>query len=135
MATSEITVGGEYWDAQLQTFDALDSGDYDLVVFRVGYAGGKTLTGSDWIHQTSVAVAGSDNLVMAPDYAKGGPSTYKTFLERLPGEETIPDKGGDPELADRRGVQPKRQAADVRERERRPPRERGQVEPLRGVGV
>jgi hypothetical protein len=34
---------------------------------------------------------------MAPDYQKGGPATYKTFFDRLPGEETIPAKGGDPE--------------------------------------
>ena len=97
MATNEVVLGGEYWDAQLRTFEALDSGAYDLVVLRVGYAGGKTLMGSDWIHQTSVEVAGSDNLVMAPDYAKGGPSTYKTFFERLPGDDTVPDAGGDPE--------------------------------------
>jgi len=95
--TAPITVGGEYWDAQLRVFEALESGDYDLVVFRVGYAGGKTLTGCDWIHQTAVSVPGSDNLVMAPDYAKGGPATYKTFFERLPGENTVPDEGGDPE--------------------------------------
>jgi len=93
----EVTVGGEYWDAQLRTFDALESGDYDLVVFRAGYAGGKTLLASDWIHQTSVEVPRSDNLLMAPDYQKGGPATYKTFFERLPGDETIPDEGGDPE--------------------------------------
>lgn len=92
-----VTVGGEYWGAQLDVFDALESGDYDLVVFRAGYAGGKTLLASDWIHQVSVTVEKSDNLLMAPDYQKGGPSTYKTFFERLPGENTIPDEGGDPE--------------------------------------
>jgi hypothetical protein len=97
MATSNITVGGSYWSAQLDTFDALESGDYDLVVFRAGYAGGKTLLASDWIHQTSVEVPRSDNLLMAPDYQKGGPATYKTFFERLPGDETIPAEGGDPE--------------------------------------
>jgi hypothetical protein len=97
MSSQSVTIGGEYWDAQLRVFDALDSGEYDLVVFRVGYAGGKTITGTDWIHQTAVQIARSDNLVMAPDYAKGGPATYKTFFERLPGEDTVPDKGGDPE--------------------------------------
>jgi len=95
--STKVKLGGEYWDAQLRTFDALDSGDYDLVVFRVGYAGGKTITGCDWIHQTAVQVPESDNLVMAPDYAKGGPATFKTFFERLPGENTVPDQGGDPE--------------------------------------
>lgn len=97
MSAGQVTVGGEYWSAQLDTFRSLESGDYDLVVFRVGYAGGKTLTGSDWIHSVAVEYPGSDNLVMAPDFAKGGPATYKTFFDRLPGDRTVPDKGGDPE--------------------------------------
>jgi len=98
MSSNSVHVGADdYWDAQERTFDALRSGDYDLVVLRVGYAGGKTLMGSDWTHIVSMQYPGSDNLVMAPDYAKGGPSTYKTFFERLPGEDTVPDAGGDPE--------------------------------------
>jgi len=99
MATSSETLVGapDYWDAQERTFDALGSGAFDLVVFRVGYAGGKTLLGSDWIHMVATQHPGSDNLVMAPDYQKGGPATYKTFLDRLPGENTVPAAGGDPE--------------------------------------
>lgn len=97
MSTNSVSLGGSYWDAQLRTFDALESGDNDLVVFRVGYAGGKTILGCDWIHQTAVQIPESDNLVMAPDYAKGGPATYKTLFERLPGKDTVPDQGGDPE--------------------------------------
>jgi len=100
MATSDdgpLVGAAEYWQAQERTFDALESGEYDLVVLRVGYAGGKTLLGSDWIHMVAMQHPGSDNLVMAPDYSKGGPATYKTFLERLPGAETVPAKGGDPE--------------------------------------
>ena len=96
-STQPIELGGEYWSAQLEVFDALEAGDNDLVVFRVGYAGGKTLLGVDWIHQTAVQVPGSDNLVMAPDYQKGGPATYKTLFQRLPGENTVPAAGGDPE--------------------------------------
>ena len=92
-----ITVGGEYWDAQLDVFDALESGDYDLVVFRTGYGGGKTLLGSDWIHSVALDVPQSDNLVLAPNMSRGGPTTYKKFFERLPGDATVPDEGGDPE--------------------------------------
>lgn len=95
--SATIELGGQYWDAQLRVFGALERDDLDLVVFRAGYAGGKTITACDWIHQVAVEVPGSDNLIMAPDYAKGGPATYKTFFERLPGENTVPDKGGDPE--------------------------------------
>ena len=95
--SNAVTVGGSYWDAQLRVFDALESREYDLVVFRAGYAGGKTLLACDWIHGVAMQVTGSDNLLMAPDYQKGGPATYKTFFERLPGDDTVPDKGGDPE--------------------------------------
>ena len=97
MAASEpIELGGSYWDAQLEVFDALESGDYDVVVFRTGYGGGKTLLGSDWIHSVAMEVPRSDNLVIAPDSVKGEATTYKRFFDRLPGENTIPDEGGDP---------------------------------------
>lgn len=86
-----------YWDAQLQVFDAIESGDYDLVVFRVGYAGGKTITLADWLHSVAVEIPKSHNLGMAPDYAKGAAATYRTIFERLPGDNTVPDQGGDPE--------------------------------------
>jgi hypothetical protein len=98
MATTECRAGAEdYWDAQEQTLAALSSGDYDLVVFRAGYAGGKTLLAADWIHMVAMQHPESDNLIMAPDYQKGGPATYKTFFNRLPGTNTVPDQGGDPE--------------------------------------
>lgn len=98
MSQTKFRVGAdEYWAAQQRTLDALATGENDLVVFRAGYAGGKTLLGVDWIHQVAVQHPESDNLVMAPDFAKGGPATYKTFFERLPGDETVPDQGGDPE--------------------------------------
>lgn len=95
--TDNIEVGGRYWDAQLEVFDALESGAYDLVVFRTGYGGGKTLLGSDWIHGVAMEVPKSDNLVIAPDSVKGEATTYKRFFDRLPGEDTVPDEGGDPE--------------------------------------
>jgi len=96
-ASKQVEIGGTYWQAQLDTFEALDRGDLDLVVFRAGYAGGKTLLACDWIQQIAVTVPESDNLLLAPDYQKGGPATYKKFFERLPGERTVPDEGGDPE--------------------------------------
>ena len=93
-----IEVGGEYWDAQLDVFDALESGENDLVVFRAGYGGGKTLLGSDWILGVGLQIPNGHSLVLAPDRTKGGPATYKGFYERLPGENTVPnDADGDPE--------------------------------------
>jgi phage terminase large subunit len=86
-----------FWDAQLDAIDALESGAYDVVVFRGGYGSGKTILGSRWIIEKATEVAGSDNLIIAPDSQKGGPTTYKVFFEELPGEDTVPDQGGDPE--------------------------------------
>jgi hypothetical protein len=86
-----------FWDKQLAAIDALDSGAYDVVVFRGGYGSGKSILGSRWIHETALAVPKSDLLVLAQDSAKGGPTTYKVFFEQLPGADTVPEQGGDPE--------------------------------------
>lgn len=93
-----IEIGGEYWSAQHDTFDALESGDYDVVVFRTGYGGGKTLFGSDYVLGEAMQIPNGHSLILAPDKTKGGPATYKGFFERLPGDDTIPNDGtGDPE--------------------------------------
>ncbi|WP_435346017.1 terminase large subunit domain-containing protein [Haloarchaeobius sp. HRN-SO-5] len=86
-----------FWDKQLEAIDALRAGEYDVVVFRGGYGSGKSILGSRWIHETALEVPESDLLVLAQDSAKGGPTTYKVFFEQLPGEDTVPAKGGDPE--------------------------------------
>lgn len=93
---SSISLEWGFWDAQLRALDALYSGDYDVVVFRGGYGSGKSVLGSRWITEVALATPGSDNLVMAQDTAKGGPTTYKVFFEQLPGANTVPDEGGDP---------------------------------------
>lgn len=92
-----LDINWDFWDAQLDTFDALASDDYDLVVFRGGYGSGKTVLGVRWIIEQALTVPHSDNLILAPNLAKGGPTTFKTFFRELPGERTIPDEGGDPE--------------------------------------
>ena len=86
-----------FWDAQLNAIDALESCEHDVVVFRGGYGSGKTILGSRWVIEKATEISGSDNLIIAPDSQKGGPTTYKVFFEELPGEDTVPDKGGDPE--------------------------------------
>lgn len=92
-----IDLDWAFWSKQREALEALRSGDYDVVVFRGGYGSGKSILGSRWIHQTALSVPKSDNLVLAQDSAKGGPTTYKVFFEQLPGEDTVPDEGGDPE--------------------------------------
>ncbi|QLG63093.1 hypothetical protein [Halorarum salinum] len=97
-AGDPVEIGGSYWGAQLDVFDALESGENDLVIFRTGYGGGKTVLGSDWVLGVGLQVPNGHSLVLAPDKAKGGPATYKGFYERLPGENTVPnDADGDPE--------------------------------------
>ena len=97
--TSEsVQIGEQYWSAQLEAFDALESGEYDLVVFRAGYGGGKTLFGSDFVLGEAIQIPNGHSLVLAPDKTKGGPATYKGFFERLPGDNTVPnDADGSPE--------------------------------------
>lgn len=87
----------QWWDAQVETRDALRSGENDLVVLRTGYGGGKTLFGARMVIEFALEHPRSDNLVIAPDAQKGGPTTYKGFFKQLPGEDTVPDEGGDPE--------------------------------------
>lgn len=94
---NRVELDHDWWGAQQRTLTALHSGDYDLVVFRGGFGSGKTLLGTRWVIRTALRVAKSDNLAVAPDAQKGGPTTYKALFEELPGENTIPDEGGDPE--------------------------------------
>jgi len=95
--SASIDINWQWWDAQVQTREALDSGAYDLVVFRGGYGSGKTLLGVRWIIETALRIPKSDNLIIAPDSQKGAPTTYKAFFQQLPGENTVPEEGGDPE--------------------------------------
>lgn len=92
-----VDINWTFWSAQLETIDAVRSGENDLVVFRGGYGSGKTILGTRLTIETALEVPKSDNLILAPDSAKGGPTTYKVFFEQLPGEDTVPDEGGEPE--------------------------------------
>jgi hypothetical protein len=85
-------------DYQWQCIEDLDAGAYDVVVLRTGYGGGKSYAGAQWIHRGSLQLDHGESLVLAPDFQKGGPATYRVFFETLPGENTVPnDAGGDPE--------------------------------------
>lgn len=95
--TDTLTLDWGYWDKQLETLRAIDTGEWDVIIFRGGYGSGKTVLGARKTIETALAVSKSDNLVLAPDAQKGGPSTYKGFFKQLPGEAVVPDEGGDPE--------------------------------------
>lgn len=85
-----------FWDKQLAARGAIHAGDHDVVVFRGGYGSGKTVLGARATLEIALDTPKSDSLVLAPDAQKGGPSTYKGFFKQLPGENVVPDEGGDP---------------------------------------
>lgn len=101
-ATVEVRPDGvdldwEFWDAQLDVIDAIYSGDYDVVCFRGGYGSGKTVLGARLVIEVALSITESHCLVMGQDFKKAGVTTYNVFFEQLPGENTVPDEGGDPE--------------------------------------
>lgn len=95
--TNDVALDWGFWDAQLETLEHIESGDYDVVVFRGGYGSGKTVLGARKTLEVALNVPRSDNLVLAQDAKKGGPTTYKGFFKQLPGENVVPDEAGDPE--------------------------------------
>jgi len=98
MSTDTITVDWKWTDYQAEVRDALEAGDHDLVVFRTGYGGGKSITGAQWIHRGALQLDHGESLVMAQDFQKGRGTTFKVYFETLPGDNTVPDDAeGDPE--------------------------------------
>ena len=96
----KIEVSYQWLDYQRDVVDALESGDYAVVVLRTGYGGGKSRTGAQWIHKGALADRNGDaeSLVVGQDHAKAEGTTYKVYFETLPGEDTVPDDaGGHPE--------------------------------------
>lgn len=96
--STAVDIEWKWTDYQAEVRDALDGGDYDLVVFRTGYGGGKSITGAQWIHRGALQLDHGESLVMAQDFQKGRGTTFKVYFDTLPGEKTVPnDAGGDPE--------------------------------------
>ena len=96
--SSAVDVAFEWADYQRECVADLEGEDYDVVVLRIGYGGGKSYAGAQWIHRGAMQLDHGESLVLAPDFQKGGPATYRVFFETLPGENTVPnDAAGDPE--------------------------------------
>lgn len=94
----ELEINHEWHPKQKEVLEALqEDSPYDLVVFRTGYGGGKTLLGCRWIIRVALNYPRSDNLVMAVDFSKGEATTFKRFFKELPGDDTVPSEGGNPE--------------------------------------
>lgn len=98
MSAQPLSIDWQWTDYQARVRDALEAGEHDLVVFRTGYGGGKSITGAQWIHRGALQADGGESLVMGQDFQKAEATTFKVFFERLPGENTAPDDAeGDPE--------------------------------------
>ncbi|UIP00345.1 hypothetical protein Hbl1158_02950 [Halobaculum sp. CBA1158] len=98
MSADTISVDWKWTDYQAEVRDTLEAAEHDLVVFRTGYGGGKSITGAQWIHRGSLQLDHGESLVMGQDFQKARGTTFKVFFETLPGEQTVPDDaGGDPE--------------------------------------
>lgn len=98
MSANTVSIDWKWTDYQAEVRDALEAGEHDLVVFRTGYGGGKSITGAQWIHRGSLQLDHGESLVMAQDFQKGRGTTFKVYFETLPGEKTVPDDAeGDPE--------------------------------------
>jgi hypothetical protein len=103
--STTVPVEFTYAGYQERCLTELEAGDSDIVVLRTGYGGGKSYAGAQWIHEGSMGwregapgLDRGESLVLAPDFEKGGPATYRVFFETLPGENTVPnDAAGDPE--------------------------------------
>jgi len=94
-----MKIDWKFHKAQNDVLKALEEKyDNDLVVFRTGYGGGKSLLGSRWIIEKALDYERSDNLILAQDRSKGKATTYQVFYDEIPPADvnTNPDKGGSP---------------------------------------
>lgn len=89
----------QWTDYQAEVRDTLEASEYDLVVLRIGFGGGKSRCGGQWIHRGGMTDrdGSGESLVMAQDYEKGKSTTFNAFFKALPGEDVDPFKDGDPE--------------------------------------
>lgn len=97
--STTTTVNYQWTDYQAHVRDTLEEGDYDVVVLRIGYGGGKSRCGAQWVHRGAMTdqEGAGESLVMAQDFEKGKSTTYSVFFKTLPGDQTNPFKDGDPE--------------------------------------
>jgi len=98
---AKIDIDWTYHEKQADVIQAL-KGPYDLIVFRTGYGGGKSVLGARWVLKSAIQYPNSDNLCMAQDRQKGKSTTFRVLFDELPPKDanTNPHKGGDPTNSD-----------------------------------
>lgn len=93
----KIELNWKWWSFQNKVRQAIREREHDLVVARAGYRSGKTILLARECIEWGLSINKSRILLMAPDYQKGGPSTYRVLFEQLPGDDTQPSEAGNPE--------------------------------------
>lgn len=78
----------DLWDAQRETLDAVDGGDYDIVALLAGYGSGKSVFGARWLLAQALEYPGSRFLCMGQDFQKAKNTTYPKLFDALPGDRT-----------------------------------------------
>lgn len=95
---AKIDINFKWADYQWEIVDALENEDIDVAVLRIGYGGGKSYCGAQWIHAGSIDLESGESLVLAPSFQEGQTGTFRVLFETLPGEHTVPnDAEGHPE--------------------------------------
>ena len=99
----ELDITWAFWKPQIQAFEAIYSGDFDVVGFVAGFRSGKSVTGAraTWEIALNPAFGKTRSLAMGVSYAEAKKTTYPVLFEELPGapaEELDPFMyDGDPE--------------------------------------
>lgn len=78
----------DVWDAQRETLETVESGDYDVTAFLAGYGTGKSVLGARWLVAKAIEHPGSRFLCMGQDFQKAKNTTYPKLFAALPGDRT-----------------------------------------------
>ena len=98
-----VDITWAFWRPQIEAFEAIYSGDYDIVGFVAGFRSGKSVTGAraTWEIALNPSFGPTRSLAMGVSYAEAKKTTYPVLFEELPGapaEEVDPFMyDGDPE--------------------------------------
>jgi phage terminase large subunit len=93
------TLTYELWKAQHACLDALESGEFDIVVLLGGYGSGKSVFGARWLVAQALAHPQSRFLAMGTTFAEAREATFAKLFSQLPGDRTESDPERSPVVA------------------------------------
>lgn len=85
---SEGRLRYDFWSAQRDCLEWLESDAADLVAFLGGYRSGKSVTGARWVLTKALEYPGTRWLAMGIDFSRATSTTYRVLYEQLPGDRT-----------------------------------------------